>query len=58
MACPYGPPVMLGIRRRANLSLREVAAMSGVTIGRIAEIQSEIESLSADQMLGKIVSKL
>ena len=55
VACPYGPPVMLGIRRRANLSLREVAAMSGVTIGRIAEIQSEIESLSADQMLGKIV---
>ena len=55
MACPYGPPVMLGIRRRANLSLREVAAMSGVTIGRIAEIQSEIESLSADQMPGKIV---
>ena len=46
---------MLGIRRRANLSLREVAAMSRVTIGRIAEIQSEIESLSADQMLGKIV---
>jgi hypothetical protein len=40
------------------LSLREVAAMAGVTIGRIAEIQREIELLSADQILGKIVSKL
>jgi putative transposase len=46
------------LRRRANLSLREVAAMAGVTIGRIAQIQSEIESLPADETLEKIVSKL
>ena len=46
------------LRRRANLSLREVAAMAGVTIGRIAQIQNEIESLPADATLEKIVSKL
>ena len=28
------------LRRRANLSLREVAEMAGVTIGRVAQIQS------------------
>ncbi|MBI3527343.1 MAG: transposase [Betaproteobacteria bacterium] len=46
------------LRRRANLSLREVAAMAGLTIGRIAQIQSEIESLPVDETLNQIVAKL
>jgi hypothetical protein len=46
------------LRRRANLSLREVAEMAGVTIGRVAQIQSEIESLPRDEQLEQIVAKL
>jgi len=46
------------LRRRANLSLREVAEMAGVTIGRVAQIQSEIESLPIDEKLEQIVSRL
>ncbi|MEK6209937.1 MAG: transposase [Pseudomonadota bacterium] len=46
------------LRRRANLSLREVAAMAGVTIGRVAQIQSEIESLPTDKKLERIVARL
>ena len=46
------------LRRRANLSLREVAALAGVTIGRIAQIQSEMESLPPDERLKQIVAKL
>lgn len=46
------------LRRRANLSLREVAQMAGVTIGRVAQIQSEIESLPNDQRLEQIVARL
>lgn len=46
------------LRRRANLSLREVAAMAGVTIGRVAQIQSEIESLPKDERLERIVARL
>lgn len=46
------------LRRRANLSLREVAAQAGVSIGRVAQIQSEIESAETDQALRKIVVKL
>ena len=46
------------LRRRANLSLAEVAAMAGVSIGRVAQIQSEIESLPADKGLMRIASEL
>lgn len=46
------------LRRRANLSLREVAEMAGVTIGRVAQIQSEIESLPNDERLERIVARL
>jgi prophage DNA circulation protein len=46
------------LRRRANLSLREVAEMAGVTIGRVAQIQSELESQAPDRMLERVVSKL
>jgi REP element-mobilizing transposase RayT len=46
------------LRRRANLSLREVAEMAGVTIGRVAQIQSEIESLPKDEKLERIVASL
>jgi REP element-mobilizing transposase RayT len=46
------------LRRRANLSLRQVAEMAGVTIGRVAQIQSETESLPIDDKLEQIVSRL
>ena len=46
------------LRRRANLSLREVAAMAKVTIARVAQIQSEIESLPNDERLERIVASL
>ncbi len=46
------------LRRRANLSLREVAAQAGVSIGRVAQIQSEIKSAETDQALRKILVKL
>ncbi len=46
------------LRRRANLSLREVAQMAGVTIGRVAQIQSEIEALPNDERLKRIVAGL
>ena len=42
------------LRRRANLSLREVADRAGVLIGRVAQIQSEIETTGSDERLGKI----
>jgi transcriptional regulator with XRE-family HTH domain len=46
------------LRRRANLSLREVAEMAGVTIGRVAQIQSEIEALPNNERLERIVAGL
>ena len=46
------------LRRRANLSLREVAAMAGVSIGRVAQIQSQIESAAPDERLRKAVARL
>ena len=46
------------LRRRANLSLRQVAEMAGVTIGRVAQIQSEMESLPKDEKLERIVARL
>jgi REP element-mobilizing transposase RayT len=42
------------LRRRSNLSLAEVAAMAGVSIGRVAQIQGEIESVPADRKLIRI----
>jgi hypothetical protein len=38
--------------------LREVAEIAGVTIGRVAQIQSEIESAAPDGMLQQIVANL
>ncbi len=46
------------LRRRDNLSLREVAEMARVTIGRVAQIQTEIESLPKDEKLERIVASL
>ena len=46
------------LRRRANLSLADVAAVAGVSIGRVAQIQSEIESVAADERLIRIVNDL
>jgi hypothetical protein len=46
------------LRRRANLSLREAADKAGVSIGRVAQIQSEIEAVQTDQDLSKIVAIL
>ena len=46
------------LRRRANLCLAEGAAMAGVSIGRVAQIQSEIESLPADERLIRIANDL
>ena len=46
------------LRRHANLSLREVAAMAKVSIGRVSQIQTEIESRPADAMLETCVSLL
>jgi putative transposase len=46
------------LRRRANLSLNEVASKAGISIGRVAQIQREIESAEADPVLRRIVADL
>ncbi len=46
------------LRRRANLSLREVAGLAGVTIGRVAQIQTEMESGAADEVLRQLAVEL
>jgi putative transposase len=46
------------LRRRANLSLQEVAQLAGVSIGRIAQIQSKIESGERDALLHQLVDEL
>ncbi|MEQ1880504.1 MAG: transposase [Burkholderiales bacterium] len=46
------------LRRRANLSLKEVADKTGVSIGRVAQIQREIESAEVDPILRRIVVDL
>ena len=46
------------LRRRANLGLNEVAALTGVTIGRVAQIQSQIESAAPDSLLQRIAAEL
>ena len=39
------------LRRRANMSLGEVAQLAGVSIGRVAQIQSKLESGAVDPLL-------
>jgi putative transposase len=46
------------LRREANLSLHEVADMAGVSMGRVSQIQSEIEAQPADESLARCVSVL
>ena len=46
------------LRRRANLSLQEVAEIAGVSIGRVSQIQSEIESRPPDERLARCVRAL
>lgn len=46
------------LRRRANLSLREVADLANISIGRVAQIQSEIESRPPDDWMEQLGSKL
>jgi transcriptional regulator with XRE-family HTH domain len=46
------------LRRQANLSLQEVAAMAGVSIGRISQIQGEIESRATDESLARGLREL
>jgi REP element-mobilizing transposase RayT len=56
-----GPPFQHAVyllRRRANLSLQEVAQLAHVSIGRIAQIQSKIESSELDPLLRQIMAEL
>jgi hypothetical protein len=46
------------LRRRGNLSLREVAELAGVSIGRISQIQTEIESKEMHPVLHRLVQAL
>jgi putative transposase len=46
------------LRRQANLSLREVATIAGVSIGRVSQIQGEIELRPADESLDRCLREL
>jgi REP element-mobilizing transposase RayT len=46
------------LRRRANLSLREVAALAGVSIGRVSQIQSRIEAQAPDERLQQCLGQV
>jgi len=46
------------LRRQANLPLREVARISGVSIGRVSQIQGEIELRPADEILDRCIKEL
>jgi REP element-mobilizing transposase RayT len=46
------------LRRRANLPLRDVAAMAGVSIGRVSQIQSRIEASAPDARLQRCLEAL
>jgi REP element-mobilizing transposase RayT len=46
------------LRRQANLPLREVAKMAKVSIGRVSQIQTEIESRPADETLARCLGHL
>ena len=42
------------LRRRANLSLQEVAELAGISIGRVAQIQSRIEAGEPDDLVRRL----
>lgn len=46
------------LRRRANLPLREVVALAGVSIGRVSQIQSRIEAQAPDERLQQCLKQL
>lgn len=46
------------LRRRGNLSLQEAAELAGVSIGRVSQIQTEIESKEVDPVLDRLVAAL
>lgn len=54
---PFKHAVYL-LRRRANLPLRDVATLAGVSIGRVSQIQSEIEANPLDAKLARCLSML
>jgi putative transposase len=51
---PFQHAVYL-LRRRANLSLREVGELAGISIGRVAQIQSKIESGEPDAVVKRLL---
>ena len=46
------------LRRRANMSLGEVAQLAGVSIGRVAQIQSKLESGAVDSLLQSLSTEI
>jgi REP-associated tyrosine transposase len=54
---PFKHAVYL-LRRRANLPLRDVAELAGVSIGRVSQIQSEIEAGPLDAKLTRCMRML
>ncbi len=46
------------LRRRSNLSLNEVADLAGVSIGRVSQIQSKLESEERDPILVRLLGDL
>ncbi len=46
------------LRRRANMSLGEVAQLAGVSIGRVAQIQSKLESGAVDPLLKRLSAEI
>jgi len=54
---PFKHAVYL-LRRKANLSLREVATLAGISIGRVSQIQTEIEAHQFDARLNRCMRLL
>lgn len=54
---PYKHAIYL-LRRLGNLSLNEVAERAGVSIGRVSQIQSELEAAEPDPRLIEVMSRL
>jgi REP element-mobilizing transposase RayT len=46
------------LRRRANLPLQDVAAIAGVSVGRISQIQSRIEAEASDERLRRCMEQV
>ena len=46
------------LRRTANLSLKEVAQLAGVSCPRISQIQTELESVNRDERLGAVLQAI